>query len=81
MMVEAKGEYASVLSFEEGLDSESKRWLEQSAAQLAAAGGRPIRWYFAEPETKTFAEKLFRSAGVGRDRIETQVLPLPGSRP
>jgi hypothetical protein len=81
MMVEAKGNYAGVLSFEPSRSENSAEWLEQSAAQLAAAGGRPIRWYFAEPETKTFAEKLFRSAGGGRDRIETQVLPWPGSGP
>jgi len=81
MMVEAKGNYAGVLSFEEGKRSESTRWLEQSAAQVAAAGGRPIRWYFAEPETRAFAEELFKSAGGGRDRIETQVLPWPGSAP
>jgi hypothetical protein len=81
MMVEAKGNYAGVLSFEPSRSKNSAEWLEQSAAQLAAAGGRPIRWYFAEPETKTFAEKLFRSAGGGRHRIETQILPWPGSRP
>jgi hypothetical protein len=57
------------------------RWLVQSAAQLAAAGGRPIRWYFAEPETEAFAKELFKSAGGGRDRIETQVLTWPGSAP
>jgi len=51
------------------------------AAQLAAAGGRPIRWYFAEPETEAFAKELFENAGGGRDRIETQVLPWPGSAP
>lgn len=81
MMVEAKGNYAGILSFEPSRSKNSAEWLEQSAAQLAAAGGRSIRWYFAEPETKTFAEKLFRSAGGGRDRIETQILPWPGSGP
>ena len=81
MMVEAKGNYAGVRSFEPSRSKNSAEWLEQSAAQLAAAGGRPIRCTFAEPETKTFAEKLFRSAGGGRDRIETQILPWPGSGP
>jgi len=52
-----------------------------AAAQLAAAGGRPIRWYFAEPETEAFAKELFKTAGGGRTRIETQVLPWPGSAP
>jgi hypothetical protein len=81
MMVEAKGEYAGVLAFPQGKDSISAIWLNQSAAQIAAAGGRPIRWYFAEPETRAFVEELFKSAGGGRDRIETQVLPWPGSGP
>jgi hypothetical protein len=81
MMVEAKGNYAGVLSFEPSRTENSADWLKQSAAQLAAAGGRPIRWYFAEPETKAFAEELFRTAGGGRTRIETQVLPWPGSAP
>jgi hypothetical protein len=81
MMVEAKGNYAGVLSFEPSRSNNSEDWLAQSAAQLAASGGRPIRWYFAEPETEAFAKELFKSAGGGRDRIETQVLPWPGSAP
>ena len=78
MVVEAKGEYASVLSFEPSRSNISADWLKQSAAQIAAAGGRPIRWYFAEPETEAFAKELF-NAGGGRARIETQILPWPRS--
>lgn len=81
MMVEAKGGYSGVLAFQQGRDSVSADWLNQSAAQIAASGGRPIRWYFAEPETEAFGKKLFESAGGGRARIETQVLPWPGSGP
>lgn len=81
MMVEAKGNYAGVLSFEPGRSKNSADWLEQSAAQIAAADGRPIRWYFAEPETEAFAKEVFRDEGGGRSRIETQVLPWPGSSP
>jgi hypothetical protein len=81
MMVEAKGEYAGVLAFQPGNDSISADWLDQPAAQIAAAGGRPIRWYFAEPETEAFAKKLFESAGGGRDRIETKVLAWPRNGP
>ncbi len=81
MMVEAKGGYSGVLAFQQGRDSVSADWLHQSAAQIAASGGRPIRWYFAEPETEAFAKKLFESAGGGRARIETQVLLWPGSGP
>ena len=81
LMVEAKGNYAGVLSFEQGKKSESTRWLKQSAAQLAASGGRPIRWYFAEPETRAFARLLFENADAGRDRIELRTLPWLRSRP
>jgi hypothetical protein len=59
----------------------SHRGISDDAAQTAASGGRPIRWYFAEPETEAFAKKLFEGAGGGRARIETQVLPWPGSGP
>jgi hypothetical protein len=38
MMVEAKGNYAGVLSFEPSRSENSADWLDQSAAQLAAAG-------------------------------------------
>jgi hypothetical protein len=81
MMVEAKGEYAGVLAFQPGNDSIAADWLDQSAAQIAAAGGRAIRWYFAEPDTEAFAKKLFESAGGGRDRIETKVLVWPRNGP
>ena len=66
---------------EQEQDAVSTDQLEQSADQLAAAGGRPIRWYFAEPETKAFAKELFDSADNGRERIEMRVLPWPGSGP
>jgi len=36
---------------EQGQDAVSTDQLVQSADQVAAAGGRTIRWYFAEPET------------------------------
>ncbi len=61
--------------------SVSGDWLDQSGAQVEASGGRPIRWYFAEPATAAFAERLFETGGGGRDRIEIKVLPWPGSRP
>jgi len=59
----------------------SADWLDQSAAQIATAGGRPIRWYFAEPDTAAFARRLFESTGGGRDQIDIRVEPWPRSRP
>jgi hypothetical protein len=80
-MVEAKGDYANVLAFFPGNVSVYNRFLIQSGAQVAAAAGRPIRWYFAEAGTAAFAEELFQTAGGGRERIEIVILPWPGSGP
>jgi hypothetical protein len=57
-----------------------EEWLDQSGRQVAAAGGRPIRWYFAEAETAEFARELFETAGGGREKIEIIVLPWPGKK-
>jgi hypothetical protein len=53
-------------------------WLEQSGRQIAAAGGRPIRWYFAEPEAAAFAREIF--TGGGRENIEIIDLPWRGKK-
>jgi hypothetical protein len=80
MMVEAKGNYAGVLAFPKGKDELTDQWLDQSGRQVAAANGRPIRWYFAEAETAAYAKKLFADAGGGRENIEIVVQPWPGSK-
>ena len=36
-----------------------QRYLKQAARQLAASGGRPIVWIFAEEDAAVFARKLF----------------------
>lgn len=74
MMVEAKGPgYAELLTYDWGQRSIAANWLSQSAAQLAAAGTRAVRWYFAEPEAAAFAKELFRTSG--RERIEIKLQP------
>jgi hypothetical protein len=76
MMVEAKGpEYAWLLTIPKARKNITDNWLNQSAAQIAAAGTRRIRWYFAEPEAAEYARELFRYSGQGRERIEIEVLP------
>jgi hypothetical protein len=81
MMVEAKGPgYAGILSFDQGKDNLTKEWLAQSGRQIAAAGGRPIRWYFAEPEAAAFARKIFAGAKGGSENIKIELLPWPGSK-
>lgn len=78
MMVEAKGDYANLLQYQE--NKMRNRWLEQSADQVAGAGGRHIRWYFAEAESAAYAKELFRTEDEGRENIEIIWLPWPGSR-
>jgi hypothetical protein len=58
----------------------TKEWLAQSGRQIAAAGGRPIRWYFAEPEAAAFARKIFAGAKGGSENIKIELLPWPGSK-
>jgi hypothetical protein len=79
-MIEAKDGYVGLLSFPKGEDSVRDEWLKESARQIAAANGRPIRWYFAEPEAAEFAKQLFKGARGGRENIEIVVLPWPGKK-
>jgi hypothetical protein len=58
----------------------TKEWLAQSGRQIAAAAGRPIRWYFAEPEAAAYAREIFKAAKGGRENIEIEVRPWPGSK-
>jgi hypothetical protein len=77
-MIEAKGpQYAGLLTFEKGRKSVATQFLEQSGRQVAARGWRHLRWYFEEPETAAFAEKLFETEDNGRETIESKVLPWP----
>jgi hypothetical protein len=75
-MVEAKGPgYANLLQNMWTAASVIDEWVGESGRQLDASHGRPIRWYFAEPEAAAFAASLFHAAGQGRDKIEIVVLP------
>jgi hypothetical protein len=40
-------------------------YLKQAKAQVAASGGRPIVWVFAEKEAAEFARDLFKDNGLG----------------
>ncbi len=78
MMVDAKGPgYASLWTFDQGIDSVTCEFLGESARQLGALGTRQLRWYFAELVAAEFARKLFRDFGGGQDSIDIEVLPWP----
>ena len=74
-MFEIKGEHVGVLSFPQGARSVQDYFLNQSAAQIAAAGDRQVVWVFAEASTAEFARKLFETAGEGRGKIVIVVKP------
>jgi NADPH-dependent ferric siderophore reductase len=62
-LFEYKGEqYTWLLTFSESKESTAQDLLEQSARQIAASGGRPIVWIFAEEEAALIARKLLDNA-------------------
>jgi hypothetical protein len=78
MMVDAKGPgYAQLLTYPWGPQSVGSKLMAQSLSQIAAAGDRPIRWYFAEIEAAEFARELFGNSGEGRTKIDVEFLPWP----
>jgi hypothetical protein len=64
-MFEYKGYYGDLLTF---TSNAVRQLLKQSARQIAASGGRPIVWIFAEEATALSVDGLFRDVG-GREKI------------
>jgi hypothetical protein len=76
-MVEAKGPgYVELLKY----GFVQQEWVDESGRQVDASAGRPIRWYFAELGAALAAQKLFREADNGRDRIMIVWLPWTGKK-
>jgi hypothetical protein len=82
MMADAKGPvYEKLLTFEKPMGSVIMEWWERSGRQIAASGGRQVRWYFAELEAALAARQLFDSDREGgRARIEVVFLPWSKKR-
>jgi hypothetical protein len=56
-------------------------WWDRAGRQIAASGGRPVRWYFAELGAALDAQALFDSDRYeGRARIEVVWLPWSKKR-
>jgi hypothetical protein len=51
---------------------------KQAEGQVAAAGDRPIRWYFSEKKAADYIRELFRGDPI-RGRIEIVHAPMPES--
>lgn len=56
-------------------------FLEQSGRQIAASGGRPIVWVFAEKDAALFTRALFDRAKGGRERITVVYVPWTTRNP
>jgi hypothetical protein len=61
-MIEAKGPgYAQQMNYPYFDKSIVPGWEDQARTQVAAAGGRDVAWFFAEPEAADRARKLFEN--------------------
>ena len=78
-MIEAKGNYADMLSKPYGPGSLEEKWLDQANRQVRAAGNRRVEWYFHDPEAAAFAKGLFANNDLGS--IGIHALPYPGGVP
>ncbi|HEY1978672.1 MAG TPA: hypothetical protein VGH13_01185 [Xanthobacteraceae bacterium] len=74
-LFEIKGNYAGILAFPQAQESVEEEFLDESARQLAAAGGREVIWVFAEASTAEYVIKLFETNDDGRNRIGIVVVP------
>lgn len=77
-MFEIKGEGNANLTIDLPRVME-QRYLKQASRQLAASGGRPIVWIFAEEEAARFARTLFDNKGL--DGITVAYIPWTRSGP
>ena len=80
MMSDSKGPvYEKLLTFEKPMGSVIMEWWERSGRQIAASGGRPVRWYFAELGAALAARELFDSDNR-EGRAESKFVFLPWSK-
>jgi hypothetical protein len=76
VLFEFKGEsYAKLLESPITRRSVEDRFLEQSASQISASGGRPVVWIFAEKEAAEAVHKLFEDTNEGRQYITIVHVP------
>ena len=73
-------QYAWLLTVAQARENITDQFLTQSAKQIAASGGRPVVWIFAEEEAARFARKLFDDADEGREYITVGYVPWTGRK-
>jgi hypothetical protein len=72
ILFEYKGDYGNLLTFPSYAVED---FLDQSARQIAASGGRPVVWIFADKEDALRTQKLFEEAKEGRQYITIVHVP------
>jgi NADPH-dependent ferric siderophore reductase len=83
-MFEIKGEtYTHLLSsgYSKMARNTEDQMLDQSARQIAASGGRPIIWVFAEKEAAEIMRGRFNTADQGREFITVMYVPWTKRNP
>jgi hypothetical protein len=75
LLFEIKADYDGPLSFDQGRKNVEEQFLSQSAKQIAASGGRPVVWIFAEEKTAIFTRELFDRKKEGRQYITIVHVP------
>lgn len=76
VLIDAKSYYSNFIKGDDWIwffDTE-KNFLRQARSQLAAAGGTPIEWVFAEPKTAALVGQLLKDANLSGIAIKV-VLP------
>jgi hypothetical protein len=72
ILFEYKGGYGNLLMFR---SNAVYGFLDQSARQIAASGGRPVVWIFADKEDALRTQELFKEAKEGRQYITIVHVP------
>ncbi|GEM_PF-936217 len=76
-LIEAKGPgFARKLRDEHLREVLEERWIDQATRQVQASGGRPIAWYFDEPQAAAFAKKIFGAIELLKN-IQVVAEPMP----
>jgi hypothetical protein len=74
ILFEYKGDYGNLLTFPSYAVED---FLDQSARQIAASGGRPVVWIFTDKEDALRTQKLFEETKEGRQYITIVHVPWP----
>jgi hypothetical protein len=76
ILFEYKSDYGNLLMFPSYAVED---FLDQSARQIAASGGRPVVWIFADKEDALRTQKLFEETKEGRQYITIVYVPWTGA--